>query len=500
MYCSKCGTEAPANSRFCPNCGSSLTQTYEPSVEPLQTAPPRKSSLCGPIVLVGLVAFCFLCLGGAVAGYWFIPDLVEGWNPSIPVPFVSGDEPEPVNVPVASDDQITAMIGAAGGEVVCSSGAKVVVPAGVLPTETSVNLARLNTAYELPPEYLASAVGSAYDISVDTNQTLSQAIEIILPLELQEGIDPALYTVFRLDDGQWWDLGGYVEGATIHAFTTQTSILQPAIGYTVYRSVGFDNYGPYYATVMAWSWIPANSRTPAPPPGGSCTANPPTSPGGGVGFSPSHHLSLPLGSYTFCVQWTDGEDRDDDQYFDYYHTIFPANDRIGITADIPTDLDLVPHYDIRTTDGLPGPCGIAPLTTSGAAASTSSTPLPVPSAGEVTIRLSWSTSDDLDLHVLEPSGEEIYFYHPYSGAGGELDVDANAACSSALAEPIENVYWPTGTPPDGTYTVRVHYWGDCDEYGPVTFRLRIMVGGQVVLDETSAFSAEEDEYEVTFTR
>jgi hypothetical protein len=60
--------------------------------------------------------------------------------------------------------------------------------------------------------------------------------------------------------------------------------------------------------------------------------------------------------------------------------------------------------------------------------------------GDITISLAWDTGDDLDLHVMCPSGEEISFMNDVSNDGlCVLDVDMNA-CGPTSREPVENVF------------------------------------------------------------
>ncbi len=87
-------------------------------------------------------------------------------------------------------------------------------------------------------------------------------------------------------------------------------------------------------------------------------------------------------------------------------------------------------------------------------------------SGDIQISASWTDSADVDLHVFDPSGEEIYFGHKVAASGGNLDLDANAACSPNESAPRvfysnENVVWPLGTAPNGTYQVVLDYWSDC---------------------------------------
>ena len=54
----------------------------------------------------------------------------------------------------------------------------------------------------------------------------------------------------------------------------------------------------------------------------------------------------------------------------------------------------------------------------------------VGSSGDVQVSVSWDAPSDVDLHVVEPSGEDIYYGHPASATGGQLDVDSNAGVPS----------------------------------------------------------------------
>jgi len=80
--------------------------------------------------------------------------------------------------------------------------------------------------------------------------------------------------------------------------------------------------------------------------------------------------------------------------------------------------------------------------------------------GDIQVSVTWDTDADVDLHVVEPSGQEIYYGSRSSASGGLLDIDANAACATSNLFQ-ENVGWSPQTAPVGQYTVRVDYWSSC---------------------------------------
>jgi len=73
--------------------------------------------------------------------------------------------------------------------------------------------------------------------------------------------------------------------------------------------------------------------------------------------------------------------------------------------------------------------------------------------GNIRISLIWEDRNDLDLSVITPSKELIYFGNKKSKCGGELDVDMNVG--GETSKPIENIFWPIGKAPDGRYEVYV---------------------------------------------
>ena len=78
--------------------------------------------------------------------------------------------------------------------------------------------------------------------------------------------------------------------------------------------------------------------------------------------------------------------------------------------------------------------------------------------GDLCCRLAWFNFDDLDFHMIEPGGHEIYFANRgrKSPCGGDLDVDMNAG-SGKTREPVENIFYASKSPmKEGVYTLNVH--------------------------------------------
>lgn len=79
-------------------------------------------------------------------------------------------------------------------------------------------------------------------------------------------------------------------------------------------------------------------------------------------------------------------------------------------------------------------------------------------SGDIRVNLQWYDETDLDLHVIDPCGHEIFFSDTKArchGGKGELDVDANV--SGGSTSPQENCFFVS--PATGEYKVKVIYYG-----------------------------------------
>ncbi|MFM9057942.1 MAG: YfaP family protein, partial [Planctomycetaceae bacterium] len=97
--------------------------------------------------------------------------------------------------------------------------------------------------------------------------------------------------------------------------------------------------------------------------------------------------------------------------------------------------------------------------------------------GDVQVSLSWENFNDIDLHVITPAGERIFFAHRRSACQGTLDVDMNAHGPQSR-EPVENVFWPKRSAPNGEYQVFVHHFAKWDRTADETaFDVHVLVNG-----------------------
>jgi len=100
-------------------------------------------------------------------------------------------------------------------------------------------------------------------------------------------------------------------------------------------------------------------------------------------------------------------------------------------------------------------------------------------AGEIEIGLLWDNRNDLDLHVIDPSEEHIFFNHRRSTSGGELDIDRNAACGDNVTNrPVEHVVWQSNAPL-GEYQIIVDHYANCGGSDPTSFKVQLKIGNNI---------------------
>jgi hypothetical protein len=109
--------------------------------------------------------------------------------------------------------------------------------------------------------------------------------------------------------------------------------------------------------------------------------------------------------------------------------------------------------------------------------------------GGLQISLSFDNEKDIDLYVVQPDGEVIYYGNKgegiYDTITGEyiyswgLDLDSNPGCYIDSIN-NENVFYPTEYIQAGTYQVWVNMYANCDESIPTNWAITALKAGQLV--------------------
>ncbi len=110
-------------------------------------------------------------------------------------------------------------------------------------------------------------------------------------------------------------------------------------------------------------------------------------------------------------------------------------------------------------------------------------PVVVLGSGYVQATLIWSGDSDMDLHVVEPNGEETMFGAKESSTGGQLDHDDIPSCGIETGSHVENIFWPVDLAPPGQYVVYVQFYNACVEGSSQSVQLTVRVDSVVVISE-----------------
>jgi hypothetical protein len=100
--------------------------------------------------------------------------------------------------------------------------------------------------------------------------------------------------------------------------------------------------------------------------------------------------------------------------------------------------------------------------------------------GRLQVSLSWDQLNDVDLHLVEPNGEEIYYNNTESENGGLLDLDSNANCNDDGIN-NENITYSENTVVEaGEYIVRVDFWSACDVVQKTNYIVTARLNGVLI--------------------
>ena len=126
-----------------------------------------------------------------------------------------------------------------------------------------------------------------------------------------------------------------------------------------------------------------------------------------------------------------------------------------------------------------------------------------PGAPDVSFRLEWIGTADLDLHVRTPLGEEIWYVDRRSRSGGTLNDDCNVDPEDGCAEPLEIVSWPHGAAPEGRYEYWVRLMHPRGTPLPVAYAVAVLRGGRAFRRHEGQLSepgASSDKWELIYRR
>jgi len=117
------------------------------------------------------------------------------------------------------------------------------------------------------------------------------------------------------------------------------------------------------------------------------------------------------------------------------------------------------------------------------------TTITVVGTGDVEVALNWTVPNDLDLHVFDPTGHEVYFADRFDSTGNVslLDLDSNAACDIDNVD-AEHIVWPKGGAPHGTYTVMVDNYENCQNVA-ASYTVTVQVTGKAPQTYVGSFLA-----------
>lgn len=81
-------------------------------------------------------------------------------------------------------------------------------------------------------------------------------------------------------------------------------------------------------------------------------------------------------------------------------------------------------------------------------------------AGDVQVNLKWNKKVDVDLSLVDPQGEKVWYRNKEVASGG--------------GRGNENVYWPDMGAPSGSYKISIKLFSSCGAKDPVNYRVYVV--------------------------
>lgn len=100
--------------------------------------------------------------------------------------------------------------------------------------------------------------------------------------------------------------------------------------------------------------------------------------------------------------------------------------------------------------------------------------------GKLQVSLSWDQLNDVDLHLYEPGGEEIYFVNDSSENGGVLDLDSNPICFLDAVNNENITYSENATLVAGEYIVTVDLYSNCSITEKTNYIVTARLNGNII--------------------
>ena len=118
-------------------------------------------------------------------------------------------------------------------------------------------------------------------------------------------------------------------------------------------------------------------------------------------------------------------------------------------------------------------------------------------SGDAQITLEWTVAADIDISVVDPDGNRVYYESLSIPSGGQLERDVTCRNPMTTNTQVENIFWPINSLPAGQYTAEVVFSEICEgeEATDVDFSLNVLTHGQ---SQTFTGAVSEENLSVTF--